>query len=173
MNLKKGMMAGLAVLTLSMSAQASEINVGGVVWDPDEIYSYPYENDFNAHGAITEEGATTPGDVVNGYGIFGRLNSLLSANVDDFCPSCELTFTFSMELVAFIPNGFQPGPGVNGSFEFTNLVIDIFVDDRNYADTEASAGNGSLWLRLTSDLLSGENKMILLMLIFEYFLFST
>ncbi|OUR63147.1 hypothetical protein A9Q74_02780 [Colwellia sp. 39_35_sub15_T18] len=147
---KKGLLAGAAALALSMSAQASEINVGGVVWDPDSTFSFPTLQDFAAHGNIVETPVVNQGDILTGFGIFDKFNSD-PANTADFCPGCELTFTFSAELVEFLPLG-----GGLGTFEFKDLVIDIFVDhSADYDLTFANAGDGDLWLSMTSDLLSG------------------
>ncbi|GHF99179.1 PEP-CTERM sorting domain-containing protein [Thalassotalea marina] len=146
MNFKKGLAIGLAALGLSMSAQAAEINVGGVVWDPDSVNSFPAAEDFFSSGNIFENAAFQSGDIVNGFGIFDQFNSDVN-NVNSFCPGCELTFTFSMELVDF-----NPIAGNMGTFEFKNLAIDIFVDHNpNYVGTQATAGEGTLWLSLLAD----------------------
>lgn len=148
---KKGLLAGTAALAMSMTAQASPINVGGVVWDPDSTPAFPDLIDFNSNGSIFETAVVDSGDILEGRGKFGRINSALN-NEASFCPGCELTFTFSAELV-----GFVPGIGPNGTFSFKDLSISIFVDDTpNYTGADdGTAGDGDLWLKLTSDLLSG------------------
>lgn len=153
--IKKGLLAGTAALAMSMSAQASEINVGGVVWDPDAVSSFPSIADFSSNGSIFESVVVNPGDILTGRGKFERINSALN-NESSFCPGCELTFTFEAELVSFIgaPGGI--GGGINGDFVFKDLEISIFVDDSpNYIGTLASAADGDLWLKLTSNLLAG------------------
>ena len=131
-----------AVAVAASSVQASPINVGGVVWDPDQAFSFPSLADFFGAGGLVETSTTgVPGDVVYGGGIFERINSQPS-NVSSFCPGCELTFTFSMELVAVTPTA-----ATSADFEFTNLVVDLFVDHTpDYNGTFASAADGVLWL---------------------------
>lgn len=157
MNIKKGLMIGLAALGFSMSANA--VNVGGVIWNPSEELSNPYPSleDFNMRGSILEDiVGGTPGEIATGYGKVLNVNSQ-DPNSNIFCPGCELTFTFSMELVSFdITSGTIGVVGNEGDFEFTNLVINFYVDGaQNYVGTEATAEDGNLWLRLTSDSLSG------------------
>ena len=143
MQFKKLLTASVAALGLSLSAQASEINVGGVVWDPDAVNAFPSAEDFFSRGNIFENGAINPGDIVNGFGIFDQFNSDVN-NTASFCPGCELTFTFSMELVAFTPIA-----GGVGSFEFKDLMIDVYVDHTpEYAGLSAQASDGNLWLQL-------------------------
>ena len=151
MNIKKGLLAGAAALGLSLSAQASFINVGGVVWDPDSINSFPAAQDFFSSGNLFENAALQKGDVVNGYGIFDLFNSDQN-NAAEFCPGCELTFTFSMVL-----DDFTPLAGNASFFEFSGLEINIFVDNTpDYAATSASSADGNLWLSLAADgLLTG------------------
>jgi len=146
MNMKKGILAGVAALGLSLSAQASFINVGGVVWDPDSVNAFPAAQDFFSAGNLFENFVVNPGDIVNGFGIFDQMNNDTN-NSAAFCPGCELTFTFSMELVSFVGN----------TFTFKDLFIEIFVDHTpDYAATALTSGNGTLWLELTGNgLLTG------------------
>lgn len=151
--------AALLAATLSFGASAATINVGGVVWDPDSSIGdgFPALNDFFSSGNIIEDAATgAPGQILTGFGEVSNVNSQ-DANQAEFCPGCELTFTFSMETVVFTPLvGAIGSLGNFGSFEFTDLEINFWVDDsEDFAGTAASAGNGDLWLTFTSDLLSG------------------
>jgi hypothetical protein len=152
--------AVLLAAGLSFGAQAAEINVGGVVWDPSENVGngFPSLNDFFAAGNIIEDAATgAPGQVLTGFGEVQQFNSE-DPNQASFCPGCELTFTFSMTTVSFnIDAGFLGVVPNIGSFEFTDLEINFWVDDsEDFAGTSATAGNGDLWLKFTSDLLSGD-----------------
>lgn len=153
---KKGLLAGTAALAMSMTAQASPINVGGVVWDPDAAPAFPSLADFTSNGSIFETAVALPGDILSGRGKFERVNSAVN-NEASFCPGCELTFTFSAELVAFVGTPTGIGGSTNGDFSFKDLSISIFVDDTpNYTGADdGSAADGDLWLKLTSDLLSG------------------
>jgi hypothetical protein len=146
--MKKIFSAAALALGLSMSAQASMINVGGVQWDPDQGLSFPSLADFVANGTIFETGATNPGDIVSGRGQVTQLNSAIP-NGASFCPGCELTFTFTMELVSFVgvPNGGVGG--IDGDFVFKDLTISFFVDNTpDFNGTFASAADGTLWLEL-------------------------
>ena len=126
-----------------MSAQAATINVGGVVWDPDAVNAFPQAEDFFSSGNLFENFAVNPGDIVTGFGIFDQFNSDVN-NAATFCPGCELTFTFTMELVAFTNLG-----GGAGTFDFKDLMIDIYVDHNpNYVGTLGTASEGNLWLQL-------------------------
>lgn len=149
MNIKKGLLVGLAALGLSATAQASPINVGGVVWDPDATLAFPELGDFTASGGIFEEVASgTPGETVSGYGKVERLNSAVN-NEAMFCPGCELTFTFSMDLVSFVGAPNAGLGGIDGDFTFENLNIKFFVDNvPDYIGAQTQAANGSLWLEL-------------------------
>jgi len=141
MDIKKGLWAGVASLALSVSAHASFINVGGVVWDPDSVNAFPAAQDFFSSGNLFENVAKNDGDIVNGYGIFDQMNSDVN-NMAEFCPGCELTYTFSMELVSFVGN----------VFTFKDLQIDIFVDHTpDYVATASTSGDGNLWLSLLVD----------------------
>jgi hypothetical protein len=160
----KLLIAALLSTGISMTAQAGPITVGGVTWDTDSTFGTASLNDFAASGSVLESVVQNPGDILNGYGNMNSLNSGIP-NAGLFCPGCELTYTFTATLVGFTPSaGVQPGPGVNGDFEFSNLVIQFWVDDlvvgTNGTDpfdqTNAlTAGDGTLWLQLSSDLLSG------------------
>lgn len=148
MKLLKSLKLGVAGLLLSCGAQATPINVGGVVWDPSSAYAPPALEDFFSSGSIVEDVARVPGATYTGFGITNNLNSFV-ANANVFCPGCELTFTFSMKLVSFIGAPNVAG-GVDGNFTFSDLVIQFFVDHTpDYIGTMASAADGPLWLELT------------------------
>ncbi|MCC2614900.1 PEP-CTERM sorting domain-containing protein [Aestuariibacter halophilus] len=159
MNFKKSLLIGAATLGFSMSAMASPVNVGGVTWDPDQTLAFPSLADFVANGTIFETGAVSAGDIVTGRGQVTQINSAVP-NTGSFCPGCELTFTFSMELAADfvgVPN--LALGGVDGTFAFKDLNIKFFVDHSPEFDgTMASAADGNLWLELVlnpSNLLTG------------------
>jgi len=134
----------LKTLALSLalaagSAIASPINVGGVIWDPDQTPPPPAENDFTAHGTLYENAALQPGVThVKGRGLVTQINSAVP-NQPTFCPGCELTYVFDMDLVST----------TNNTFIFNNLTIDVFVDHTpDYTGSLASAQDGVLWLSL-------------------------
>jgi len=146
MSIKKGLLAGFAALALSMTAQASEINVGGVVWDPDS------PADFQSNGGTYESFAAGVGDFVTGFGVFTNFNA---TNEGVYCPGCELTYTFSLQLVDATPTG-----PTSFAFDFDNVVFDIWVDhspDYNQlAPSLATAADGVNFLSFENHgLLSG------------------
>ena len=125
------------------SANASNINVGGVIWNPDSTYAYPALDDFFASGTVFENFAPSVGSLVNGYGKIEKINSDTN-NESSFCPGCELTYTFSMKLISAVPLG-----GSSYSFAFSDIAINVFVDDTpDFAGTNATSLDGLLWLAL-------------------------
>lgn len=140
----KNILAGLAVAAASTASLATPINVGGVTWDPDSSTVLPALLDFASFGSLFEISTTgIPGDLVTGRGKVERINSSVN-NEASFCQGCELTYTFSMNLVS-----------VNATFtnfSFTNLAVNIFVDDTpNYTGSVASSEDGQLWLSLVGN----------------------
>ncbi|WP_199610052.1 PEP-CTERM sorting domain-containing protein [Flocculibacter collagenilyticus] len=145
--MKKLLLVVLA-LSSSISAQAAIINVGGVHWDPEQGLAFPALTDFVANGTIFEDVAVNPGDIVTGRGEVTHVNSAVT-NQGIFCPGCELTFHFEMELVSFVGAPTGVGGSIDGDFTFKDLVIDFMVDDTPEFDgTMPTATDGDLWLRL-------------------------
>jgi len=141
----------------SMSASASFINVGGVVWDPDSNFAFPLLTDFAGNGGLFELATNgVVGDSVTGRGIINNVNSA-NANQASFCPGCELTYTFSMNLASVTPTELT-----TANFSFNNLLVNVFVDHTpDYTGTDASAADGTLWLSLSGNgLLSGSGTDI-------------
>jgi len=132
----------------SASASASMINVGGVIWDPDTTSAFPGEADFTSHGTVLETSVNPGAGVTHvvGRGLVTQVNSTV-ANSTSFCPGCELTYRFSMDLV-----GVTPILTNFAAFSFTNLAIDIFVDhSADYDGSLANAIDGTLWLSLVGN----------------------
>jgi hypothetical protein len=148
MKFKKTLISAAAAVLLSSTAMAGNINVGGVIWDPDQVIGFPNLQDFVANGSIFENFAVNSGDIIAGRGQVANLNSA-TPNGATFCPGCELTYVFSMELVSFVGVPNIGLGGINGDFTFKDLTISFFVDSTTAFDgTAASAGNGTLWLEL-------------------------
>lgn len=153
MNIKQ-VLTGATLLAASSMAMAAPINVGGVVWDPDSTFGFPSLTDFAANGSLIESATNgLPGDTVGGWGQIDAINSAVN-NQASFCPSgCELTFTFTMDLVAVTPTG-----ATSANFEFNNLLVNIWVDSFGggapataFDGTLASAGDGALFLSLAGN----------------------
>lgn len=141
----------------SMSASASFINVGGVVWDPDSSFAFPLLTDFASNGGLFEIATNgTPGDLVSGRGIIDKINNA-NNNAGSFCPGCELTYTFSMNLVSVVPTS-----ATDANFTFNNLAVNVWVDHSpDYTGSLASASDGVLWLSLVGNGdLTGSGKNI-------------
>jgi hypothetical protein len=140
----------LAALTVSAaalagSANAAFINVGGVVWDPDSVNSFPSMLDFRSAGTVIEN-AVVPAlgiNSVTGRGKITAINSTVT-NENAFCPGCELTYVFTMDLVSITPIAAN-----FASFSFNNLIVTMYVDNSpDYTGTLASASDGAEWLKL-------------------------
>lgn len=132
---------------LASTAHAGLINVGGVVWNPDSVTALPSLLDFKSNGTVLENAVNpVPGSVVSGRGKVTQINSTVN-NEASFCPGCELTYTFSMNLVSITPIAAN-----FASFTFNNLVVSFFVDTTpDYDGTAANAADGALWLGLVGN----------------------
>lgn len=139
---KKGLLAGAAALTMSMTAQAANINVGGVVWDVDSPFDAEIKTD------ILEKPISTVGDMLEGIGQVSKLNGL-----NTFCATCELTFEFGgFELTSAI---FNPISG-ESDLSFTGGWVNFYVQDTGSVGftsyglglDKTTATDGDLWLSL-------------------------
>lgn len=148
-----------AGLLTTSAAQASFINVGGVVWDPDQVTDGLLKNtDFTANGTVTENAIDIANGILNvtGWGKISYLNNT-DPNQSDFCPTCELTYTFTMSLESLTATG-----PTSADFLFKDLLVNVFVDNaKNYANNFATANDGVLWLALKGNgYLSGSGNNI-------------
>jgi hypothetical protein len=144
--IKNTLIAGALILG-SSTAMAGNINVGGVVWDPDTTFNIGTLDDFAANSSLLETATNgLIGDTVEGWGQVNKLNSTVD-NQATFCPGCELTFYFTMDLASITPTG-----GASSSFEFDNLNISFFVDSTpDYDGGTASAQDGTLFLNAANN----------------------
>lgn len=143
--MKKTLLAAALTLGVSGVAQAALINVGGVVWDPDDIL------DFTATDTIFETvAAPVIGSTVTGFGEIQSFNGENDQNV--FCPGCELTYTFSFDLVGFNDNNANLFLDSGDELAFGNMSVSVFVDHGgipfSLAGGPASASDGVLFLSL-------------------------
>lgn len=151
MKLFKKLLAGAAVAAaLASSAQASTINVGGVVWDPDA------PSDFSGTTAtITQSINPVTGELTG----FGNVTILNNTTQTTFCPGCELTIQYS----GFMPSVVNaiPSPAGGGTqIQYTGGIVRLFIDntpDTNFGTnlTLANTGDGVLWLDLMGHALAG------------------
>ena len=171
---KLATLVGAVSLAASASlAQASEINVGGVHWDPDAgaplpdmtmdyfFYQWFTSSADAATSAAGEElsmNTLNPatlglGDTLQGIGEVNSLNgntaAINSLVGGDLCPNCELTLSFGGFEIDSLAGGPLGGP------TFTNGWINFYVDhtpdftptDSGFVDP-ANATDGDLWLAL-------------------------
>lgn len=143
MNVFKKAAIGAALALAFSGAQASLINVGGVVWDPDS------SADFSGTSATTVQNINAVTGELSGYGVVTILNNTAAAS---FCPGCELTIQYS----GYMPVSAGAVPGVNGGgqqIQYIGGLFNIYVDatpDTNGGlnMTQANTGDGALWLSL-------------------------
>lgn len=128
------------------AAHASLVNVGGVVWDPEDA------NDFFATSFLTEQATITFGKTIQGFGLIQSINDQLNGNV--FCPGCEITYTFGG--YSLMTAGLT---GLAGeAFEFSGGTLKIWVDSTpDYSATSPSTAVGDvLWLELAGNTLAAQ-----------------
>lgn len=121
-------------------ASASPINIGGVVFDPDSPF------DFVTHGGLFERVIAQAGDTVLGFGLINNINQV--TNSGQFCPHCELTYTFG---------GFTLVDTDPAHLLFSGGWVNFYVQDTsapgytayNALQPGGNAGDGTLWLSLT------------------------
>jgi hypothetical protein len=144
MELKKLLATSATALALSATAQAQVVNVGGVTWDTDAA------EDFFSESSLTEITVQVIGDELVGFGKITSVNSLTGPNGSDFCPSCELTFSFG---------GYTLTNEIAGTseFYFNGGYFNVYVDDTpDYSLSTAAdrglstATDGTLWLSLAA-----------------------
>src|SRR5471030_1611932 len=82
----KALTAGFVLASSASFAGAATIDVGGVYFDP----SSPF--DFVTHGGLFEQVISNLGDTAQGFGLINNINQATSSS--QFCPNCELTYTF-------------------------------------------------------------------------------
>ncbi|WP_420474430.1 PEP-CTERM sorting domain-containing protein [Noviherbaspirillum sp. ST9] len=153
MKLLKKVLATVALAAAAAtSAQASTINVGGVVWDPDAAL------DFSGTTATLSQFINPVTGVLSGYGVLTTINGTGSAT---FCPGCELT----VEYGGYTPIGgaLIPNPaGFGTQIFYSGGFVKVYVDktpNANPADplalTAATATDGDLWLELAGHAING------------------
>lgn len=145
MKMFKKVVLGAAMALAFSGVQASVINVGGVVWDPDSL------SDFKGTSATTVQNINPITGELSGYGVVTILNNTAQST---FCPGCELTIQYS----GYTPISAGAVPGVGGGgqvIQYTGGLFNIFVDntpDTNggLSMTQANTGDGALWLSLAA-----------------------
>lgn len=124
----------IAALTVSVG-QAATINVGGVVWDPDSFF------DFTSRDTMYENIVANVGDELKGFAKITDFNGETVQN--NFCPGCELTYTFSGFVVSDINTA-------TGQLTFSGGLINVYVDHSpNFNPAlQSTAADGVLFLSM-------------------------
>ncbi len=135
MKLNKLSAALFAVGALAFGSAAQAINVGGVVWDPnDPVF------DFSATTNLFETIGTQVGDTFSGYGQITSVNGSTT-----FCPTCQLTYQFGGYTLT----------SAGLTFAATGGFLKVYVQDTSAVGytafsslTKSTATDGLLWLDL-------------------------
>ena len=146
MKLIKKILLGAAIAVSMLStAQASNINVGGVIWDPDSPL------DFNSFSIAEHQFVDPVSGIVSGFGLVSTFNGTAAAT---FCPGCQLTFQFggfTPVIAGATPT--TPGQSIGYAGGWVNVYVYhgvTSIDPANpYSLTAANTGLGSLFLGLT------------------------
>jgi hypothetical protein len=117
MKLFKSIAAVAVLAASSFAANASMINVGGVVWNPDAA------TDFSAQQANMRQFINPTTGELSGWGLVTGFNG---TDVNTFCPNCEVTFQFS----GFLPTGGTVLPGIGQSVSYSGGEINVYVGPR-------------------------------------------
>jgi len=141
-SLKRGLIGAaisalLGVVTLG-NVHAMPINVGGVIFDPDNPVTFQMNS-----GNLRETQVSSVGDTLTGYGLLSAINGTSQAA---FCPGCEVTFVFDYIVTA-----------INGNvIEFNMGTSQFYVDNSPDFDVlnPATAADGNLWLDLVGHQIS-------------------
>ncbi len=164
--------AATAALAFAMQAQAGPINVGGVVWDPDNFDDFfatdtLYESVATPTGPLTLISPGAPGvptkyafstsTELKGYGKITNING----DTTTFCPGCELTYEFGgyflNELLDVDSNGAaNAGDHISFTGGWSKFYVDYTPDFNSGASASGSdeGGANALWLSLVGHTLT-------------------
>jgi len=159
MNIVKKALAISAIVLTSFSASATLINVGGIIWDPDD----PNGLDFSGGTLAVYQQLDLGTGELSGYGRVGSLNGSSL-----FCSGCELTFQFDGYFLApseetpFLGQDYFTGGSVRFYVDFSPEVtppVDFGDPDPSdptnltFANTGGEGGLNELWLELAGHVL--------------------
>lgn len=149
--LKKTVLGAALALVFASGVEASPINVGGVIWDPDSAL------DFSSFSIAINQVIDPSSGIVSGNGFISTMNGTAQAV---FCPGCEVTFQFG----GFAPviGGTIPttlGQVIDYSGGWVNVYVDNTPEITNPSNpttlTTANTGDGVPWLTLAGHAISG------------------
>lgn len=139
MKFKKLTVSLIAVSAMAFGSAAQALNVGGVVWDPnDPVF------DFSSQTNLFETIGVNVGDTFSGYGQITAVNATSS-----FCPTCQLTYEFGGYSIT------KAAAVGDLTFSATGGWLKVYVQDTAAVGytafsplNKASATDGVLWLDL-------------------------
>lgn len=155
MNIKKLILGSIITLGMSTNVMAANINVSGVVFDPDSLF------DWTSNSQLIEDqldpgpdGMFFTGDIgeIDTLSGFGKVTGINGTFEPSFCPaSCELTYEFGGITLAS-----EVISGTDTLLGFTGGWINFFVDtgtaydplDKTTANDTHIVG-GTPWLMMT------------------------
>lgn len=137
MKLNKLTASLVAVAAMAFGSAANAINVGGVVWDPnDPIF------DFSSQTNLYETIGVSVGDTFSGYGQITAINGSGA-----FCPTCQLTYEFGGYTIVKAATIGDLTFAASGGF------LNVYVQDTSAfgytpfsASLKSTASDGTLWL---------------------------
>jgi hypothetical protein len=97
----------LYLMIISSINFASATTVNGVYWEPTD------GSDLTMDGGLFETTSKSVGDTIIGYGEVNKLNGRFQT---EFCQACELTYTFSYQMLSSSSNSVEYD-GVNTYFK--------------------------------------------------------
>lgn len=135
-SIRVALACALALGAWSGSTLATPINVGGVVWDPTS----PLDLTIQAVN-FRESSVSSVGQVLTGYGVIATFNGNTNSGPSNFCPGCNLNFTFQYTVSNITGNQVEFSPG----------SISFFVDNTSGFNVlnPTTAGIGTPWLTLS------------------------
>lgn len=139
MKLNKLTASLVAVAAMAFGSAANAINVGGVVWDPnDPVF------DFSSQSNLYETIGVNVGDTFSGYGQITAVNGSTA-----FCPTCQLTYDFGGYTIIKAATIGDLTFAASGGF------LNVYVQDTSApgytpfsASLKSTANDGTLWLGL-------------------------
>jgi len=148
-----------AALLVSGQIHAT-VNVGGVVWDPDNL------DDYFATDTMYETVAGFAGTSAVGGGIYdftgateltgyGKITNINGTDPSVFCPGCELTYQFGgYYLNQFLDNDTNGVVSTGDDLSFTGGWVKYYVDftpdfnNTSAASAGSEGGANALWLEM-------------------------
>lgn len=148
----KKLLVGASIAAAAMAAQASLINVGGVVWDPDA------PSDFSGISANLSQNISVTTGELSGFGVVSALNDTPTTT---FCPGCELTLQYGGYLPVsggpIVPTGIGAVQTILYAGGWVNLYVDFTPDapalggsGLTAANTGDEGGANQLWVSLSN-----------------------